>query len=81
MAQKAQSASVIRNVGTNIRFIQRGRGKTDDQMAQVICRSRRTWYDRMQDPGTFTMVELVAVCKFLGTSLERVMGDPNEIYQ
>lgn len=81
MGQKAQSASVIRNVGTNIRFIQRGRGKTNEQMAQVICRDKRTWNNRMNDPGTFTMLELVAVCKFLGTSLERVMGDPNEICQ
>lgn len=81
MGQKAQSASVIRNIGANIRFIQRGRGKTNEQMAQVICRDKRTWYSRLEDPGTFTMLELVAVCKYLGISLEKVMGDPNEIYQ
>lgn len=79
MGQKAQGATVIRNIGANIRFIQRGRGKTNAQMAEVICCGRRTWDNRMADPGTFTVLELVALCKYLGTSLERLMGETDEL--
>lgn len=79
MAQRSQSASVIRNTGANVRFVQRGKGKTNEQMAAVICRDQRTWRNRMKDPGTFTLLELVAVSKYLNVPLEKLMGNPDDL--
>lgn len=79
MAQRVQGTPVIRNIGTNVRFVQRGKGKTNEQMAAVICRDQRTWHNRMKDPGTFTLLELAAVSKYLGVTLEKLMGDPSDL--
>lgn len=73
MAKTVQKNSMIKNVEDNIRAISAQKRKTADEMAASLCFSRKTWYNRMNNPGTFTLYEIVAISRILGTTPETLM--------
>lgn len=75
MAKKAGTNKMLATVGSNIACLTKVRGKTCEEMAQMLCMSRNTWHSRVSNPGSISLLELDAIAKALGTTPQRLLTE------
>lgn len=75
MGKKAEQDRLLATVALNIAALARARGKSTESMAEIVCMSPPTWRKRMKSPGSFSLLELEAIAKALGTTPQRLMAE------
>ena len=75
MDKKAGTNDMLATVRSNIACLMKVRGKTGEDMAQTLCMSRNTWNKRMSNPGSISLLELVAIAKALVTTPQRLLTE------
>ena len=75
MDKKAGTNDMLATVRSNIACLMKVRGKTGEDMEQTLCMSRNTWNKRMSNPGSISLLELVAIAKALVTTPQRLLTE------
>ena len=64
------------NLKRNLGIIQKKFGTNVLSKSLGMC--RRTWYNRMSSPETFTLRELQIICDYTNIDIEKLIGDSDD---